>query len=75
MEKILVAWIGYIDLKAVDTDSPSGSGPIAQAVDSLPFNEIHLLNNFHEKQIVRYPEHQQVFSDRYHDQEKMRHDP
>ena len=44
-KNLLFAWIGMADLKGPREDEKDGPGPIAQAVDKLPFDEIHLLNN------------------------------
>ncbi len=46
MPKILFAWIGQTDLNAAAGDPKAGVGPIASAVDALPFERIVLLCNY-----------------------------
>jgi hypothetical protein len=46
MKKILVSWIGRTDLRAVTEPDTIGQGPIAQALQALPFDQAVLLNNY-----------------------------
>ena len=46
MPRVLLAWIGQTDLKASKGDASVGTGPIAQAVDKLPFDHVLLLNTY-----------------------------
>jgi transcriptional regulator with PAS, ATPase and Fis domain len=45
MKTILISWIGFTDLKAASGDKLIGLGPIAQAIESLNFDEIVLLSD------------------------------
>lgn len=46
MKRILISWIGRTDLRAVNESATIGFGPIAQAVDSIDFDQIILLSNY-----------------------------
>lgn len=54
MKKILISWIGRTDLRAVTEGENVGVGPIAQAVQSISFDQIVLLNNFPEAEADAY---------------------
>lgn len=45
MKKVLLCWIGITDLRASKGENV-GDGPIAQAVETLGFDEVHLLTNY-----------------------------
>jgi transcriptional regulator with GAF, ATPase, and Fis domain len=47
-DKILFCWLGMTDLKAAKGEI-EGSGPIAQAVKSFDFSEVHLLSDLDAK--------------------------
>lgn len=51
---MLVAWIGNTDLRAPADIQQVGLGPIAQAVDSRPFDEIYLLSNYEDPVVSPY---------------------
>ena len=46
MKNILISWIGRTDLRAVTENETIGLGPLAQAVRSLPFDEVILLCDY-----------------------------
>lgn len=54
MKEILICWIGFTDLKASAGKEDVGLGPIAQAVTSLSFNEIHLISDRPESEDTAY---------------------
>jgi transcriptional regulator with PAS, ATPase and Fis domain len=54
MKKILVSWIGRTDIRAVTEGDSVGFGPIAQALRSISFDQIVLLNNFPEAEVKTY---------------------
>jgi transcriptional regulator with PAS, ATPase and Fis domain len=51
MPRVLLAWIGLTDLKAIDA---GGSGPIAQALASRDFDHVVLLNNMTDERVGPY---------------------
>ena len=51
---LLFAWVGMADLKGPREDPEDGLGPIAQAVEKLVFDEIHLLANLPEEGVRVY---------------------
>lgn len=54
MKKILISWIGRTDLRAVTESSSIGLGPIAQAVQSVPFSHVVLISNYPETESNSY---------------------
>ena len=54
MTSILTTWIGMTDLRAAEGVADAGLGPIAQAVDGLAFNEVHLLSDFAPERSAAY---------------------
>ncbi len=46
MKKILIAWIGRTDLRAVSECDVVGLGPIAQAVTGISFDRLVLISNY-----------------------------
>ncbi|MBK9974270.1 MAG: sigma 54-interacting transcriptional regulator [Planctomycetes bacterium] len=54
MPNVLVAWLGNTDLKAVSDSESVGLGPIAQAVESRPFDRAVLLSDHSELQTGSY---------------------
>ncbi len=50
MAKILVSWLGRTDLRAVEESEEIGLGPIAQAVSTRPFDQIHLISDYPENE-------------------------
>lgn len=54
MRKLLVAWIGKTDLRAVEESSAVGIGPIAQALDVRRFDEALLLSNYDDELVGPY---------------------
>ena len=54
MKEILICWIGFADLKASAGKEDVGLGPIAQAVTSLSFDEIHLISDRPESEDAAY---------------------
>jgi len=54
MKEILICWIGFTDLKASAGKEDIGLGPIAQAVTSLSFDEIHLISDRPESEDAAY---------------------
>lgn len=51
---MLLAWVGNADLRAPAETQQVGLGPIAQAVDSRPFDELYLLSNFEDPVVSPY---------------------
>jgi DNA-binding NtrC family response regulator len=51
MARVLLAWIGDVDLKGADSD---GSGPIVQALAARDFDHVVLLNNYAEARIAPF---------------------
>jgi len=49
-----MAWVGRTDLRAASEDGQVGLGPIAQAIDSLNFSHVYLLNNYPDDEIPSY---------------------
>lgn len=45
MARVLLAWLGFADIKAARGDPSGGSGPIAQAVAARTFDHVVLLDN------------------------------
>jgi transcriptional regulator with PAS, ATPase and Fis domain len=54
MKKILISWIGRTDLRAVTESGTIGLGPIAQAVQSLPFFHLVLISDYPEQEVQAY---------------------
>ncbi len=55
MARILFAWVGYTDLRAVEESDKVGLGPIAQLLSKESFDEAVLLDNYGtEKNVVGY---------------------
>lgn len=54
MDTILMAWVGRTDLRAASESEQVGLGPIAQALESLNFSHIYLLNNYPDDEITLY---------------------
>jgi DNA-binding NtrC family response regulator len=54
MRKVLVAWIGKTDLRAPTEGQVVGLGPIAQALDARPFDEVFLLSDYEELIVAPY---------------------
>ncbi|MEZ5963085.1 MAG: sigma 54-interacting transcriptional regulator [Planctomycetota bacterium] len=54
MRKILVAWIGRTDLRAPAESEVVGLGPIAQAVEARPFDELWLLADYPKSEVEAY---------------------
>lgn len=56
MNKILICWIGFADLKAATGLEGAGMGPIGQAVNEIEFDQIVLISDQSEKENLRYIE-------------------
>lgn len=54
--RALLCWIGKTDLEAAAGNKQVGLGPIAQAVESQQFDEVHLISNFPQAQSAAYKE-------------------
>jgi transcriptional regulator with PAS, ATPase and Fis domain len=54
MKKILISWIGRTDLRAVTESNIIGFGPIAQAVQSIPFSHAVLISDYSETETGAY---------------------
>lgn len=54
VRRLLFTWVGGADLKAAETAGAEGLGPVAEALDKLPFDEVHLLCNYAEKKAAHY---------------------
>ncbi|MDQ8153421.1 MAG: sigma-54 dependent transcriptional regulator [Gemmatimonadota bacterium] len=54
MRKVLVAWIGKTDLRAPTEGELVGLGPIAQALEGRPFDEVFLLSNYDDQLVQPY---------------------
>jgi DNA-binding NtrC family response regulator len=54
MRKVLVAWIGKTDLRAPAESEAVGLGPIAQAIEQRPFDEVFLLSDYEDKLVKPY---------------------
>jgi transcriptional regulator with PAS, ATPase and Fis domain len=52
--RLLLTWVGTADLKAAAANDAANLGPVAQALASLPFDEVHLLSNFTGADVVAY---------------------
>ena len=63
MKKILISWIGRTDLRAVAESETIGLGPIAQAVQSLPFFHAVLISDYPEQEVQAYAAWLQGFTD------------
>ena len=53
-KRALLCWVGKTDLEAAAGNKQVGLGPIAQAVESLQFDEVHLISNFAQTQSASY---------------------
>lgn len=49
MRKVLVAWIGNTDLRAVTEGDKIGLGPIGQAISARKFDNAYLLSNYDDR--------------------------
>jgi len=56
MSRLLFAWIGLTDLRAMEGDEGAGLGPIGQALKSMPFDGLALLSNHPRNTNRRYQE-------------------
>ena len=54
MEKILVGWIGFTDIRASKGSEKDGFGPIGQAVKARDFDEICLISNLASGEAENY---------------------
>jgi len=54
MKKILISWIGRTDLRAVEESATIGLGPIAQAVGSIPFDQVALISDYPKIEVYKY---------------------
>lgn len=54
MRKVLLAWIGNTDLRAPTEGESVGLGPIAQAIEKRPFDEVFLLSDYDDKRVQPY---------------------
>lgn len=54
MEKILVSWVGGVDLRAVKEPKENRLGPIVKAVDAHSFDRVHLISNYSEDETVSF---------------------
>lgn len=52
--RILFCWLGATDLKAAVGEVDIGLGPVAQAVEAMPYTEVVLLNNWEKKASEKY---------------------
>jgi hypothetical protein len=52
--KILLAWIGNSDKKAVKPDNPSDKSPIFEAIQALAFDVVHLISTFPKSETNDY---------------------
>ncbi|GEM_PF-5229734 len=44
--KVLMAWVGQMDLNSASDKSADGMGPIAQAIQDLDFDKVVLFYNY-----------------------------
>lgn len=63
MGKILVSWVGHTDLRAVKESDTIGLGPIAQALASRKYQEIHLISDYPENETALFIDWLQRFTD------------
>ncbi len=54
MEKILVGWIGFTDIRASKGSEKDGLGPIGQGVKAMKFDEICLISNLARREADNY---------------------
>jgi DNA-binding NtrC family response regulator len=54
VRKLLVAWVGRTDLRAPAETETVGLGPIAQALDARPFDELWLLADYPKDEVAAY---------------------
>ena len=54
MKKVLCAWLGNTDLRAVAEENIVGLGPVAQAVIARDFDLLVLLSNYPESRVGNY---------------------
>jgi DNA-binding NtrC family response regulator len=54
MKKVLCAWLGNTDLRAVGEENLVGLGPVAQAVIARDFDLLVLLSNYPESRVGNY---------------------
>lgn len=53
-KRALLCWIGRTDLEAAAGTKKVGLGPIAQAIESETFDEIHLISNYTKPETAAY---------------------
>jgi len=54
MRRLLVSWVGQTDLNASRGDPKAGVGPIGQALQARPFDEVRLLSNYPHEETSQY---------------------
>ena len=54
MRRVLVSWVGRTDLRAPTEAETVGVGPIAQALDARPFDEVVLVTDYGEKETTPF---------------------
>jgi len=54
MERILISWIGFTDIRASKGDEKEGFGPIGQAVQVKEFDEINLISDLPPDETGKY---------------------
>ena len=54
MHKVLISWIGTTDLRAPGEGAEVGTGPVAQALKELHFDEARLLTNHEPETVAPY---------------------
>ncbi len=54
MPRLLLSWIGQVDLNAPAASSRAELGPIARTAEARPFDELHLLCNYPAAQARAY---------------------
>ncbi len=54
VKKILLCWLGKTDLDAASGKEDVGLGPVAQAVEACPYQEVVLLNNWESASAEKY---------------------
>jgi hypothetical protein len=52
--KILLAWIGFTDVRASENDPKAGLGPIGQVLQSRKFDRVILFDNLKKEQSSVY---------------------
>ncbi len=54
MHKVLISWIGTTDLRAPQAGAEVGTGPVAQALEELRFDQARLLTNHEPETVAPY---------------------